>query len=44
MGEALTKQEQDKRELLAEVQRLKALMHVPTWVREAAYNGLVRLG
>ena len=38
IGEALAKEQQEKRELLADIKRLQARMHVPTWVREAACN------
>jgi hypothetical protein len=43
MGEALAKEQKEKRELQADIKRLKERLHIPTWIRDAAYNGLVQL-
>ena len=43
MAEALAKEQKEKRELQADIKKLKERWHIPTWVRDAAYNGLVQL-
>ena len=43
MAEALAKEQKEKRELQADIKKLKERWHIPTWIREAAYNGLVQL-
>eukprot|EP00966_Prymnesium_polylepis_P071767 1666885-Prymnesium_polylepis.1 len=44
MGEALAQEQKEKRELQATIKKLKERqLQIPTWIREAAYQGVVRL-